>query len=232
MVIRILIQLRRKLLSPYRSSKNVFQLPKRKSWIEFEKWSQYYNDPLLTVWIVRSPSIFCRWLTDSAVISSFVWPYWEPHWHPLKARFSLPKRLYLSNVIGRPTLEREAIFGDYFNLWVHHSPKSSVAQIRELGHAGVFCDGCGQMMLRIRHRCAQCEDFDLCETCYVKPIRLGHTLESTHEFLKIPSGDSGPSGIISFNQPVEGFANDSQGSMTLRNQKSTIRERMAQQDVS
>jgi len=37
---------------------NHLHLPKRKPWIAFEKWSQYYNDPLITVWIGRAPSIF------------------------------------------------------------------------------------------------------------------------------------------------------------------------------
>jgi hypothetical protein len=37
---------------------NHLHLPKRKPWITFEKWSQYYNDPLITVWIGRAPSIF------------------------------------------------------------------------------------------------------------------------------------------------------------------------------
>jgi len=37
---------------------NVLQLPKRKPWIAFEKWNQYYGDPLITVWIGRAPSIF------------------------------------------------------------------------------------------------------------------------------------------------------------------------------
>lgn len=36
---------------------NVLQLPKSKPWIIFEKWSQDYNDPLITVWVGRAPSI-------------------------------------------------------------------------------------------------------------------------------------------------------------------------------
>src|SRR5271154_3956034 len=36
---------------------NVLQLPKVKPWIKFEEWSQYYNDPLITVWIGRAPTI-------------------------------------------------------------------------------------------------------------------------------------------------------------------------------
>jgi hypothetical protein len=36
---------------------NVLQLPKSKPWIMFEKWSQDYNDPLITVWVGRAPSI-------------------------------------------------------------------------------------------------------------------------------------------------------------------------------
>lgn len=37
---------------------NVLQPPKSKPWIMFEKWSQQYGDPLITVWIGRVPSIF------------------------------------------------------------------------------------------------------------------------------------------------------------------------------
>jgi Cytochrome P450 len=36
---------------------NVLQLPKQKPWIRFEEWSKKYNDPLITVWIGRSPKI-------------------------------------------------------------------------------------------------------------------------------------------------------------------------------
>jgi hypothetical protein len=56
---RVLL-LRRKLPPgpfPFPIVGNVLQLPKSKPWIIFEKWSQEYNDPLITVWIGRVPSI-------------------------------------------------------------------------------------------------------------------------------------------------------------------------------
>ena len=56
---RVLL-LRRKLPPgpfPFPIVGNVLQLPKSKPWIIFEKWSQEYNDPLITVWIGRAPSI-------------------------------------------------------------------------------------------------------------------------------------------------------------------------------
>ncbi len=39
---------------------NVLQLPLSKPWIKFEKWSQQYNEGLLTIWIGRTPNIFCN----------------------------------------------------------------------------------------------------------------------------------------------------------------------------
>jgi Cytochrome P450 len=36
---------------------NVFQFPKEKPWYKFEEWSQKYNDPVITVWIGRSPTV-------------------------------------------------------------------------------------------------------------------------------------------------------------------------------
>jgi hypothetical protein len=36
---------------------NVLQFPKCKPWVRFEQWSQKYNDPMITVWIGRAPTV-------------------------------------------------------------------------------------------------------------------------------------------------------------------------------
>src|SRR5579862_6636582 len=36
---------------------NVLQFPKSKPWVRFEEWSQRYNDPMITVWIGRTPTV-------------------------------------------------------------------------------------------------------------------------------------------------------------------------------
>jgi len=36
---------------------NVLQLPKRKPWYRFEEWANRYNNPLVTVWFGRHPTI-------------------------------------------------------------------------------------------------------------------------------------------------------------------------------
>lgn len=36
---------------------NHLQIPMPKPWIAFEKWSEYYNSPLITIWIGRRPKI-------------------------------------------------------------------------------------------------------------------------------------------------------------------------------
>lgn len=39
---------------------NYFAIPKIKPWIEFEKWAQYYNDPMITLWQGHRPTIMCN----------------------------------------------------------------------------------------------------------------------------------------------------------------------------
>jgi len=36
---------------------NVLQLPKRKPWYRFEEWANKYNNPLITVWFGRQPTV-------------------------------------------------------------------------------------------------------------------------------------------------------------------------------
>lgn len=39
---------------------NFFQIPKVKPWVEFEKWSQYYDNPMFTIWQGHRPTIMCN----------------------------------------------------------------------------------------------------------------------------------------------------------------------------
>jgi hypothetical protein len=39
---------------------NYLTLPKVRPWIDYEEWAKYYNSPLLTIWIGRSPNIICN----------------------------------------------------------------------------------------------------------------------------------------------------------------------------
>jgi hypothetical protein len=48
-------------------------------------------------------------------------------------------------------------------------------------HHGVICDGCQGRIFGIRYKCANCADYDLCETCEAK----GGVHNPDHVFLKI-----------------------------------------------
>ena len=39
---------------------NFFGLPKYKPWVEYEKWSAYYGDPMITIWQGHKPTIICN----------------------------------------------------------------------------------------------------------------------------------------------------------------------------
>ncbi len=39
---------------------NYFGLPKYKPWIEYEKWAEYYGDPMITIWQGHRPTIMCN----------------------------------------------------------------------------------------------------------------------------------------------------------------------------
>ncbi|KAI1926570.1 hypothetical protein LOZ58_003204 [Ophidiomyces ophidiicola] len=62
-------------------------------------------------------------------------------------------------------------------------------------HRGITCDGCGVAPIQgIRYRCANCPDFDLCETCEAMD---GHF--KTHVFYKIRI----PGPVISYLRPLQ-----------------------------
>lgn len=57
-------------------------------------------------------------------------------------------------------------------------------------HRGCQCNACGMVPIRgVRYRCANCADFDLCETCEAQGVHI-----KTHIFYKIrvPAPPSGP----------------------------------------
>lgn len=63
-------------------------------------------------------------------------------------------------------------------------------------HRGCMCNACGLLPIRgIRYRCANCADFDLCETCEAQGLHI-----KTHVFykVKVPAPPFGPKSM----QPV------------------------------
>lgn len=39
---------------------NFFSIPKIKPWIEWEKWAEYYDNPMVTIWNGHRPIIMCN----------------------------------------------------------------------------------------------------------------------------------------------------------------------------
>ncbi len=67
-------------------------------------------------------------------------------------------------------------------------------------HRGVTCDGCNTMPIQgIRYRCANCLDYDLCESCEAQELHI-----KTHIFYKIrvPAPSMGPLGNSRQGLPV------------------------------
>lgn len=49
------------------------------------------------------------------------------------------------------------------------------------------CQECHVPIVGRLHRCTSCSDFNLCHSCYLKPVRFAHHTKRDHEFLQIPS---------------------------------------------
>ena len=65
-------------------------------------------------------------------------------------------------------------------------PVSFDASVDKINYAGgVYCDDCRQLIIGDWHACMMCEDFALCQKCYLKPIRYEHSSGTSHQFAKI-----------------------------------------------
>ena len=52
-------------------------------------------------------------------------------------------------------------------------------------HFGITCDGCHTRVHGVRHKCMECEDFDLCETC-ISSVTTRAEHDYKHHFFPIP----------------------------------------------
>ncbi|CAL1694541.1 unnamed protein product [Somion occarium] len=59
-------------------------------------------------------------------------------------------------------------------------PRNSVEPVI---HAGIVCDQCNCQVIGVRHKCLDCPDFDLCESCVGFGGRVAH--DPSHEFFEI-----------------------------------------------
>lgn len=66
-----------------------------------------------------------------------------------------------------------------------HHGTSSMQPRSELPviHTGIVCDGCNCQVVGIRHKCLDCPDFDLCDSCVNSGRKETH--EPLHEFFEI-----------------------------------------------
>lgn len=76
---------------------------------------------------------------------------------------------------------------------IHH--RGAAYRVRRCCNAA--CDGCGAVILGVRHKCRDCRDFDLCDGCFTEPP-ASH--DAGHAFRQIPPKSavyhaSGPSRI-------------------------------------
>ena len=66
-------------------------------------------------------------------------------------------------------------------------------------HRGISCDACGKRPIQgVRYRCANCEDFDLCETCEATNEHV-----RTHVFFKMRGEDQLPTYSSSSSTPLD-----------------------------
>jgi len=69
---------------------NHFQIPRSKPWIEWQKWAEYYNSPLTTIWVGRVPRILVH---DAWVASELM----EKNAHIFSSR---PWLFMMGDVVG------------------------------------------------------------------------------------------------------------------------------------
>lgn len=67
-----------------------------------------------------------------------------------------------------------------------YKKNNGIARLEDVSHeAG--CDDCMQDIVGYRHRCLVCLDFDLCQNCFNKPVRVDHPSGTEHAFMSIPT---------------------------------------------
>lgn len=87
----------------------------------------------------------------------------------------------LAAEIGGPTSREEEQDEDHTVLDLLYRIGEEQAKMNGYQHRGVECNGCGMQPIRgIRYHCANCWDYDLCETCEAQQIH-----HKTHVFYKI-----------------------------------------------
>jgi len=80
----------------------------------------------------------------------------------------------------------EAVLSYDASVLIEHS--KAITQLSDITHSGVYCDDCQAYPIRgYRFKCADCDDFDLCQFCIKKPILFGHSEAPHHQFISIPS---------------------------------------------
>lgn len=77
-----------------------------------------------------------------------------------------------------------------FDLALEIDPaQANIARVEDIRHSPYYCGDCRKNIMGFRYHCVPCKNFGLCQTCYMKPVRVEHSPESTHQFLQIPSDE-------------------------------------------
>lgn len=87
---------------------NHFQTPSNRPWITWEKWAQYYDSPMLTLWIGREPRII---LSDAWVASDLL----EKKSDIFSSR---PRIVVMGDAINATTTNQTVL--EYGNRWRDH----------------------------------------------------------------------------------------------------------------
>jgi len=86
---------------------NHFQTPNKRPWIEWEKWTEYYNSPMLTLWIGRHPRI----IINDAWVASDLMEKKSDIWS------SRPRLIMLGDAINSTTTNQTTLeYGDRWRL--------------------------------------------------------------------------------------------------------------------
>ena len=87
---------------------NFFQIPKLKPWLELEKWSEHYKDPMFTIWQGHRPTIMCN---DAWTISDLL----DKRAHIYSSR---PRMIAMGDMIN--ATESNQVCLVYGDKWRHH----------------------------------------------------------------------------------------------------------------